>query len=216
MSSVYETLAKIDVSDHVEKKGSLSYLSWAWAWHEVKTAFPDAFFTIYETENGINYFTDGKTCWVKTGVTINDSELIEYLPVMDARNKSIPLDNVTSFDINKTIKRSLTKCCALHGLGLSVYAGEDLPLTVEEEQPKEDKPKAKPKTTVKKKDPEPEKPKLASKMQVQGIRDLCIKVGKKEEVICPVYNVKSFEELTPEMAAEVFNVLKNYEARQAL
>ena len=93
----------------------------------MKKAYHDAFYTIYENADGWNYFTDGRTCWVKTGVTINGLEHIEYLPVMDYRNKSIPLDSVTSFDVNKAIQRSLTKACARHGLGLYIYAGEDLP-----------------------------------------------------------------------------------------
>lgn len=131
--NVFETLYKIDVNEHTEKKNGLTYLSWAWAWAKVKKAYPDSFYTVYENADGWNYFTDGKTCWVKTGVTINNLEHIEYLPVMDFKNKSIPADTVTSFDVNKAIQRSLTKACARHGLGLYIYAGEDLP---EEEQPK--------------------------------------------------------------------------------
>ena len=125
--SVFETLNAVNCNEHTEKKGLLTYLSWAWAWAEVKKRYPLAYYTIYEDENGRPYFSDGRTCWVKTGVTIEGLELIEYLPVMDARNKSIPLDAVTSFDVNKAIQRSLTKACARHGLGLYIYAGEDLP-----------------------------------------------------------------------------------------
>lgn len=125
--SVFEVLNSINVNDHTEKKGNLTYLSWAWAWAEVKKNFPDAFYTIYENKDGLNYHTDGRTCWVKTGVTINGLEHIEYLPVMDMRNSSIPLERVTSFDVNKAIQRSLTKAVARHGLGLYIYAGEDLP-----------------------------------------------------------------------------------------
>ena len=125
--SIFETLNKINVNEHTEQKNGLTYLSWAWAWQEVKKAYPDATYTVYETESGCNYFTDGKTCWVKTGVTIEGLEHIEYLPVMDYKNKSIPVENVTSYDVNKSIQRSLTKACARHGLGLYIYAGEDLP-----------------------------------------------------------------------------------------
>jgi hypothetical protein len=120
-------LNAINVSDKIEKKNGLSYLSWAYAWGELKKLHPDANYTIYENKDGWNYFTDGKTCWVKTGVSVNGLEHIEYLPVMDFKNKSIPLDLVTSFEVNKTIQRSLTKAVARHGLGLYVYAGEDLP-----------------------------------------------------------------------------------------
>ena len=125
--SIFETLNKINVNEHTEKKNGLTYLSWAWAWAEVKKAFPDATYTIYENKDGWFYHTDGKTAWVKTGVTIEGLENIEYLPVMDFKNKSIPLEQITSFDVNKAIQRSLTKAVARHGLGLYVYAGDDLP-----------------------------------------------------------------------------------------
>jgi hypothetical protein len=123
----FEMLQSINCNGHTEKKGGLTYLSWAWAWQMVKKTFPDAFYTIYENKDGMNYHTDGRTCWVKTGVTINGLEHIEYLPVMDYKNNSIPLAKVTSTDVNKSIQRSLTKACARHGLGLYIYAGEDLP-----------------------------------------------------------------------------------------
>lgn len=125
--SVFATLNAINVNEHTEKKNNLTYLSWVWAWAKVKEHYPDAAYTIYENADGLLYHTDGKTCWVKTGVTINGLEHIEYLPVMDYRNQSIPTDKVTSFDVNKAVQRSLTKACARHGLGLYIYAGEDLP-----------------------------------------------------------------------------------------
>lgn len=129
--SPFEILNGVDVSGHTEKKGNLTYLSWAWAWGELKKRYPMSYYTVYEAANGCLYHTDGKTCWVKTGVTLVDGdtqlEHIEYLPVMDARNKSIPLDQVDSFAVNKTVQRSLTKAIARHGLGLYIYAGEDLP-----------------------------------------------------------------------------------------
>lgn len=130
--SVFSVLNAVNVNEHTEKKNGLTYLSWAWAWQEVKKRFPDAQYTIYERPDGVNYWTDGRTCWVKTGVTIGGLEHIEELPVMDYRNAAIPLDKVTSTDVNKAIQRSLTKACARHGLGLYIYAGEDLP---ESEQP---------------------------------------------------------------------------------
>lgn len=127
MDNYFVTLNNINVNGKTEKKNGLTYLAWAFAWGEVKKLHPDATYTIYENETGWNYHTDGRTCWVKTGVTINGIEHIEYLPVMDFKNKSIPLDVVTSFDVNKAIQRSLTKAAARHGLGLYIYAGEDLP-----------------------------------------------------------------------------------------
>lgn len=133
--SVFETLNAVNVNDHTEAKNGLTYLSWAWAWGTLKKLFPEATYTIYENRDGLNYHTDGKTCWVKTGVTVEGIENVEYLPVMDFKNKSIDADKVTSFDVNKAIQRSLTKAVARHGLGLYIYAGEDLP---EGEAPKKE------------------------------------------------------------------------------
>ena len=127
MDNYFNDLYAVNVNGHTEKKNGLTYLSWAWAWGEVKKKHPDATYTVYENAEGWNYHTDGRTCWVKTGVTVNGIEHIEYLPVMDYKNKSISTENVTSFDVNKAIQRSLTKACARHGLGLYIYAGEDLP-----------------------------------------------------------------------------------------
>lgn len=130
--SVFATLSTIDCRERIETKPtgngkSLSYLSWAWAWQILKEKYPSAFYTIYENKDGLNYHTDGRTCWVKTGVTVEGIEHIEYLPVMDFRNASIPVGKVTSYDVNKSIQRSLTKAVARHGLGLYIYAGEDIP-----------------------------------------------------------------------------------------
>lgn len=133
-TDVFSTLNRINVNEHTEQKGNLTYLSWAWAWSKVKENYPEAFYTIYENADGWNYFTDGRTCWVKTGVTIDGLEHIEYLPVMDFKNRPVALDAVTSTDVNKSIQRSLTKACARHGLGLYIYAGEDLPEEERKEQ----------------------------------------------------------------------------------
>lgn len=167
MENYFQTLNAINVNDHTEKKNGLIYLSWAWAWGEVKKAFPDATYTIYQNEalGGMPYFTDGKTCMVKTGVTINGIEHIEFLPVMDYKNRSIPADSVTTFDINKAIQRSLTKACARHGLGLYIYAGEDLP---ENEAPETAPAKPQPKK------PQPPKP-YVPQGEAPDYRKLCIR-----------------------------------------
>lgn len=145
MDNYFKKLNDINVNDKTEKKNQLTYLSWAFAWAEIKKIFPDANYKIYENEQGWNYHTDGRTAWVKTGVTINGIEHIEYLPVMyyvkNSKGKnvitSVPIEKVTSFDVNKTIQRSLTKACARHGLGLYIYAGEDLPEEEKQEHSKQ-------------------------------------------------------------------------------
>jgi len=134
--SVFDVLNSIDVSEHIEKKNGLSYLSWAWAWAELKKRYPQSYYTIYHNKDDWNYFTDGGTCWVRTGVTVVDGdyiqEYIEELPVMDFKNNSVPLSAVTSTQVNKAVQRSITKAIARHGLGLYIYAGEDLPSEDEE------------------------------------------------------------------------------------
>lgn len=182
--SVFETLNKIDVSNHIEQKNGLNYLSWAWAWTEVKKLYPNAQYKIYETAEGCIYWTDGKTAWVKTGVIIEGLEHIEYLPIMDYNNRSIPLDKITSFDVNKAIQRSLTKAVARHGLGLYVYAGEDLP---EETQQAETETKPLP---VKKPDPVVPKGDLASPQQIKFIDDLLTQKGITSKEVDRVLGLK--------------------------
>lgn len=123
----FEVLNNVNVSDKIEKKNGLSYLSWAYAWAELKKRHPDATYKVYKNEQGWLYHTDGKTGWVETGVTICSLEHIETLPIMDYKNQSIPVDKITSMNVNTSIQRSLTKAIARHGLGLYIYAGEDLP-----------------------------------------------------------------------------------------
>jgi hypothetical protein len=125
--SVFEQLSSLNLSSKTEKRGNLTYLSWAHAWAECKKLFPDMNRTVYESETGMNYFSDGATAWVKVGVTINGQEHIDYLPVMDMRNQSVPLANITSMQVNKTIQRSTVKALALHGLAINIYAREDFP-----------------------------------------------------------------------------------------
>lgn len=131
----FEELNSLNVSDKIEKKGGLSYLSWAWAWSELKKRHPRANYEVKTREDGRIYWDDGRTAWVVVSVRVpvfidEVEEAIvhtEILPIMDARNRSIPVENITSMDANKAIQRALTKAIARHGLGLYIYAGEDLP-----------------------------------------------------------------------------------------
>lgn len=139
----FKTLAAVNVKDRVEKKGRFDYLSWAYAWAMVKDLYPDANRKVYESDHtGLNYFSDGNTGYVKVGITINGIEHIDYLPIMNHNNQSLTLEKITSFAVNKTIQRSTVKAIAMHGLGLSLWAGEDL-VGISEEAPAV-KPKEKP------------------------------------------------------------------------
>lgn len=126
----FTELNALDFTGQTATKNGMTYLPWAIAWSEIKKRFPRSFYTVYENPDGWCYFTDGKTCWVKTGVTVvfddgTQLEHVERLPVMNLSNKSLTLENVTSMDVNKAIQRSLTKAAARHGVGLYIYAGED-------------------------------------------------------------------------------------------
>jgi len=138
--SVFERLSAINVNDHVEKKANsgMTYLSWAWAWSEVKKAYPNATYEVFNTEYDPSL---GYMC--HTQVTIEGETLKMWLPVMDGANRAMKsepytymtkygeksVDAATMFDINKTIMRCLVKNLAMFGLGIYIYAGEDLPET---------------------------------------------------------------------------------------
>ena len=125
--NTFKELAAVNVKDRLEKKGRFDYLSWAYAWAIVKDKYPGAQRKVYESEaTELNYFTDGRTGYVKVGVTVNGLEHIDYLPIMGHNNNSLDVSKIDSFAVNKTIQRSTVKAIALHGLGLSLWAGEDL------------------------------------------------------------------------------------------
>ncbi|MBR5202900.1 MAG: DUF1071 domain-containing protein [Clostridia bacterium] len=165
----FEKLNSINVNNHTEEKNGLTYLSWAWAWAEVKKQYPDAQYKILRFENNLPYIFDEKTGYmVFTQMTIEGTTHEMWLPVMDGANNAM-LDRVytyqvkkyewneakrrkewrgeyeektvepaTMFDINKTIMRCLVKNIAMFGLGLYIYAGEDLPENLKDEVPFEE------------------------------------------------------------------------------
>lgn len=125
---IYATLREINVNEHTEKKGNLTYLSWVWALDQLYLHYPEAVVEIHKNPDGWPYWTDGRTCWVDVEVRIGGLSRREYAyPVMNYQNKSIPLDKVTSFDVNTSIQRAVTRCVARFGLGFYIYASEDLP-----------------------------------------------------------------------------------------
>ena len=135
MNNWFVELSGIDVGDHVKQKNGLNYLSWMWAWHELKKRYPLSYATVHETDDGMIVWRDPIGGHVKTSITIvwnEDGELkehtvTEYLPCMDFKNKSVPYENIDSMLVNKTVQRSLTKCIARLGLGGYLFVNEDLP-----------------------------------------------------------------------------------------
>lgn len=159
---IFETLNSINVNGHTEKKNGLTYLSWAWAWAEVMKAFPEAVYEIWKDDQNRPYLYDENLGYmVFTSVTLRGQTREMWLPVMDAANqamktapytykskeykggrwtgryvdKTVPA--ATMMDINKTIMRCLVKNLAMFGLGLYIYAGEDLPEEEKAAQPQE-------------------------------------------------------------------------------
>lgn len=143
----FQELYSLNVNQYVEKKDDLSYLSWSFAWAEFKKIYPDATYEIKKDENGRCYFGDEEIGYmVYTSVTAGGLTYEMWLPVMDNNNKSLKLraytyktrsgdrtvEAVTMFDINKAVMRCLVKNLAMFGLGLYIYAGEDLPTDIKE------------------------------------------------------------------------------------
>lgn len=120
-------LLKVNVNEHTEKKNGLTYLSWAWAWQEAIKADPKAEWVVKMFGHNYDqpYVSIGDTKMVFVEVTMFEKTLGCQLPVLDHRNKAIP--NPDAFQVNTAIMRCLAKCIAMHGLGLYIYAGEDLP-----------------------------------------------------------------------------------------
>ena len=135
MKNWFAELNAVDVGDHIETKNGLSYVSWTWAWQELMKRYPLSYSKVYEREDGSILWPDPVGAHVKVSVTIvweeqeglKEHEVIEYFPVKDFRNKSFAYDNIDSMTLNTTVQRALTKCIARLGLGLYVYAGEDMP-----------------------------------------------------------------------------------------
>lgn len=136
----FTELYNIDVHGKIKQKNGLNYVPWAAAWAELKKIHPDADYDIVgqtfnttETIDGKTkttsyirkWFDDGKSGWVEVTVTVGDVAHTVILPIMDLRNKSIPANNITVLEANKAIMRALTKACAMHGMGLYVYEGEE-------------------------------------------------------------------------------------------
>ena len=138
--NIFETLSKISVANHVEKKMGLSYLSWAWCWSTLKSIYPDTPVpkpTMYQemiitkdgyqlTDRQVPYLTTPKGTMVEVTVTIQGVDYVQSLYVMDNRNRTVI--NPDMSQINKTIQRCTVKAIAMAGLGLNLYAGEDLPM----------------------------------------------------------------------------------------
>lgn len=220
MSTVFDELNAINVNDKTEKKKSggteLTYLSWTWAWAEVKKRYPDAHYEIV-MHDGLPYVYDENTGYmVFTNVTIDGITHTMWLPVMDGANKAMKnqpytystkyngektVEAATMFDVNKTIMRCLVKNLAMFGLGLYIYAGEDLPEAEIEEQ----------KTAQ-----EVAKKKLSKivNSQLEELKKLLSDNGIEEKTILDLYKLKSLEEVTNQKYENIQSHLADIKKKQ--
>ena len=134
--NTFNKLFKTDVSKYTQKKGKFTYLSWAYAVQELKKVCPTARWGVTKAEDGSPFFQTSCGHFVEVWVDVEGVSLSQVHPVLDNRNQ--PIENPNSFHINTSLQRALAKCIALHGLGLYIFAGEDLPepdaLTPKEEE----------------------------------------------------------------------------------
>lgn len=133
----FSQLASVNVGEHIERKGQFSYLSWPFAVSQLRQFDETATWEVRRFD-GLPYLATDCGTFVEVAVTVRGVTLSQIHPVLDSRNKPIPAPSV--FDINTSIQRCLVKAIALHGLGLYIYAGEDLPATSEETRPQEQAP----------------------------------------------------------------------------
>ncbi len=197
MSDVFKKLNAINVNENTEKKNGLTYLSWAWAWTELKKVYPDATYQIRQFDGKPYLYDENLGYMVMTEMTVDGITHEMWLPVMDGANKAmkdheytvatkykeITVNAATMFDINTAIMRCLTKNISMFGLGLYIYAGEDLP-QAEEEQKKAEAEQKKIENQV------------IPKAKVTVLLGMCEKDKVPVEKITELYKVKSIEELT--------------------
>ena len=196
MDNYFVRLNQINVSDHLEKKGGFSYLSWPYAVAQLRTADPTAFWEVRRFD-GIPYLKSEAGYFVEVAVTMQGLTLSQIHPVLDGRNR--PIAEPTAFDINTSIQRCLVKAIALHGLGLYVYAGEDLPEgdkpTVEPTPPKA------PVATL-------PRGSQATAAQIHYIERLIDETGGDLAKVLDYFSVGSLQELTSQAASRAIKSIE--------
>ncbi len=200
MESIFKSLYAINVNEQIEKKGQFNYLSWPYAVAQLRLADPTAIWEVRRFD-GLPYLQTTSGCFVEVAVTVQGVTLSQIHPVLDAKNKPIP--DPTAFDINTSIQRCLVKAIALHGLGLYIFAGEDLPQSAPV-----DGPKPSPKVAVIAHRP-------ASVAQVRYIQRLLDESGTDVQRVLAANNVARLEELSSKAASDAIQQLETDRRRVA-
>jgi hypothetical protein len=185
MENYFVRLSQVDVSSHVEKKGQFAYLSWPWAVAQLRLADPGALWEVRRFD-GLPYLKSEAGHFVEVAVTVQGVTLSQIHPVLDGKNR--PILDPTAFDINTSIQRALVKAIALHGLGLSLYAGEDLPLGTEREERRTESRETRKVVPL-------TEPQTLSEEQQQRIRDQLATVGGSLERLLAYFKVTALAEI---------------------
>ena len=202
-SNAFRRLFEIDVAKYVEKKGQFDYLSWPYAVAQLRLADPQAQWEV-KRFNGLPYLVTDLGVFVEVAVTVQGVTLSQIHPVLDAKNR--PILAPTSFDINTSIQRCLVKAIALHGLGLSIYAGEDLPL-VEAEAP----------AKVASFPPPPAEKKTGDAItpaQVRYIERLIEESGTERQKVLDYFGIDRLEDIAKSEASRVIRSLEQARNRK--
>ena len=194
----FATLSNINVSQHIERKGDFAYLSWPFAVAQLRLADPQA---TWETKrfDGLPYCKTETGFFVEVAVTVHSITLSQIHPVLDGKNR--PIFEPNAFDINTSIQRCLVKAIALHGLGLYIYAGEDLP---QAETAKHEEVVAKPKASVS----TLPTANTASTAQLRYIAKLIDETGTEVTKVLQYFNLKALSDLTTHTASRVIKSLE--------
>lgn len=201
-NNIYNVLSKIDTKDVQEQKNGLTYVSWAHAWGKLLANYPDATYEIKHWDGKMFLEDENLGYMVETSITINGVTRSMWLPVMDYRNRAIPVGTANMMDINKTIMRCLTKNISMFGLALNVYAGEDLPLGDEEgradmKERMEQKANAAMQKKVAKE--------LIDDVKLKTLLNKCAEDNVDSTKLCAMYKIDELKQLTMKQFKEVMD-----------
>lgn len=196
-TNYFAALSGINVNEHIEKKGGFSYLSWPYAVSQLRLADPTATWEVRRFNN-LPYLACEAGVFVEVAVTVQGVTLSQIHPVLDSRNRPIPAP--TAFEINTSVQRCLVKAIALHGLGLYVYAGEDLPGSINEEAANDEQPA-----------PGAKVAKITRSQQLQ-IQKVAVEVGVELGRVLAYFGVRDLQSIE---AADFQRVLRSLEKRRA-
>ncbi len=206
-SNYFVELSKINVNEHVERKGQFSYLSWPFAVSQLRQFDPVATWHVQRFD-GLPYLSTDLGVFVEVAVCVKGVSLSQIHPVLDSKNR--PILAPTAFDINTSIQRCLVKAIALHGLGLYLYSGEDLPLASDEPKT-EDKPVVVPVAA-----PAPATPirqaKVITTAQIAQIERLLAETGSDRAKLLAYFSVETLAEIA---VADYPRVVRSLEKRRA-